>query len=89
VIGFSHCERSCASKFVYLFIANKACYNLLIIKPFSVLDNLRFHNSEKNLQVGGSGKLKKELLAPFSQEIQNIIRIKKPALPETSFELVS
>ncbi|CAN6197107.1 unnamed protein product [Urochloa humidicola] len=39
-------------------------------------------------EVGRSGNLEKDLLPPFSQEIQNIIRIKKPALPETSFELL-
>ncbi|CAN6222500.1 unnamed protein product [Urochloa humidicola] len=39
-------------------------------------------------EVGSSGNLEKDLLPPFSQEIQNIIRIKKPALPETSFELL-
>ncbi|TKW30849.1 hypothetical protein SEVIR_2G064800v4 [Setaria viridis] len=39
-------------------------------------------------EVGSSGNLEKDLLVPFSQEIQNIIRIKKPTLPETSFELL-
>ncbi|OEL23893.1 hypothetical protein BAE44_0015088, partial [Dichanthelium oligosanthes] len=39
-------------------------------------------------EVGSSGNLEKDLLLPFSQDIQNIVRIKKPTLPETSFELL-
>ncbi|PUZ68724.1 hypothetical protein GQ55_2G051700 [Panicum hallii var. hallii] len=39
-------------------------------------------------EVRNSGNLEKDLLPPFSQDIQNIIRIKKPTLPQTSFELL-
>jgi len=44
---------------------------------------------EESLQVGNSGNLEKGLLPPFSQDIHNVIHIKKPTLPGTSFELVS
>ncbi|KAL6647295.1 hypothetical protein ACP70R_014732 [Stipagrostis hirtigluma subsp. patula] len=39
-------------------------------------------------EVGSSGNLKKDMLPHFSQDIQNMICIKKPTLPETSFELL-
>ncbi|XP_066398714.1 uncharacterized protein [Miscanthus floridulus] len=38
-------------------------------------------------EVGSSGKLKKDLLPPFSQDIQETICTKKLTLPETSFHL--
>ncbi|GJN18429.1 hypothetical protein PR202_gb05592 [Eleusine coracana subsp. coracana] len=44
-----------------------------------------------NTFVGSSGTLDKDYfrLPPFSQDIQNIVCMKKPTLPETSFELAS
>ncbi|XP_062187167.1 uncharacterized protein LOC133890689 [Phragmites australis] len=39
-------------------------------------------------EVGSSGTFEKDMLQPFSQDIKNIICIKKPTLPETSFELL-
>ncbi|KAF8732080.1 hypothetical protein HU200_016040 [Digitaria exilis] len=39
-------------------------------------------------EVGSSGNFEKDLLPPFSQDIQDIICIKKPTLPKTSFELL-
>ncbi|KAF7025002.1 hypothetical protein CFC21_037256 [Triticum aestivum] len=39
-------------------------------------------------QVGTSGSLEKDMLLPFSKDIQKFICIKTPALPETSFELL-
>ncbi|TVT99520.1 hypothetical protein EJB05_55107, partial [Eragrostis curvula] len=39
-------------------------------------------------EAGSSGTLDKDMLPPFSQDIQNIICMKKPTLPETSFELL-
>ncbi|XP_044977890.1 uncharacterized protein LOC123445039 [Hordeum vulgare subsp. vulgare] len=39
-------------------------------------------------QVGSSGSLEKDMLPPFSKDIQKFICIKTPALPETSFELL-
>ncbi|XP_051206880.1 uncharacterized protein [Lolium perenne] len=39
-------------------------------------------------KVGTSGNLRKDMLPDFSQDIQNIICIKKPRLPETCFELL-
>nr|CAB3452161.1 unnamed protein product [Digitaria exilis] len=39
-------------------------------------------------EVGSSGNFEKDLLPPFSQDIQDIICIKKHTLPKTSFELL-
>ncbi|KAM0885245.1 hypothetical protein ACQ4PT_030456 [Festuca glaucescens] len=39
-------------------------------------------------KVGTSGSLRKDVLPAFSQDIQNIICIKKPRLPETCFQLL-
>jgi hypothetical protein len=39
-------------------------------------------------EVGSSGSLEKDMLPPFRQDIQKFICIKRPTLPETSFELV-
>ncbi|XP_047064636.1 uncharacterized protein LOC124672457 [Lolium rigidum] len=39
-------------------------------------------------KVGTSGSFRKDMLPDFSQDIQNIICIKKPRLPETCFELL-
>ncbi|GJN10058.1 hypothetical protein PR202_ga28117 [Eleusine coracana subsp. coracana] len=39
-------------------------------------------------EVGSLGTLDKDMLPCFSQDIQNIICMKKPTLPETSFELL-
>ncbi|XP_040260471.1 uncharacterized protein [Aegilops tauschii subsp. strangulata] len=39
-------------------------------------------------QVACSGSLEKDMLPPFSKDIQKFICIKTPALPETSFELL-
>jgi len=41
------------------------------------------------LQVERSGKIEKDLLPPFSQDIQETIRTNKLKSPETSFQLVS
>uniref|UniRef100_A0A0E0R4J8 Myb-like domain-containing protein n=1 Tax=Oryza rufipogon TaxID=4529 RepID=A0A0E0R4J8_ORYRU len=39
-------------------------------------------------EIGSSGSLEKVMLLPFSQDVQKFICIKRPALPETSFELL-
>uniref|UniRef100_A0A0E0MCS2 Myb-like domain-containing protein n=1 Tax=Oryza punctata TaxID=4537 RepID=A0A0E0MCS2_ORYPU len=39
-------------------------------------------------EVGSSGSLEKVMLLPFSQDVQKFICIKRPTLPETSFELL-
>uniref|UniRef100_A0A0E0MFG4 Myb-like domain-containing protein n=1 Tax=Oryza punctata TaxID=4537 RepID=A0A0E0MFG4_ORYPU len=39
-------------------------------------------------EVGSSGSLEKDMLPPFRQDIQKFICIKRPTLPETSFELL-
>uniref|UniRef100_A0A0D9XS35 Myb-like domain-containing protein n=1 Tax=Leersia perrieri TaxID=77586 RepID=A0A0D9XS35_9ORYZ len=39
-------------------------------------------------EVGSSGSLEKDMISPFKQDIQRFICIKRPTLPETSFELL-
>lgn len=55
------------------FDASRSCEDLLI---------------ELIGEVGSSGSLEKDMLSPFSQDIQKFICIKKLALPETSLELL-
>ncbi|XP_062189809.1 uncharacterized protein LOC133892851 isoform X2 [Phragmites australis] len=57
--------------------AARSCEDLLLELIGEVLATVR-----------SSGNLEKDMLPPFSQDIKNIICIKKPTLPETSFELL-